>query len=88
MPIADQYKISNPLLFWEHHKDKLPYLSRLARRMFSIPATSACVERQFSAGGLLINERRASINPETVENVLFVRSVRKALKNNPTLFSP
>jgi len=87
MSIDDQYKSPNPLVFWQHHQDKLPYLSKLARRLFSIPATSAGVERQFSAGGLLINERRSSLNPDTVENVLFVRSMQKTLKNNPDLFS-
>jgi hypothetical protein len=87
MPIADQYKSPNPLLFWQHHQDKLPHLAKLARRLYSIPATSACVERQFSAGGLLINERRAALNPDTVEDVLFVRSIQRALRNNPDLFS-
>lgn len=86
MPIDDQYKSPNPLIFWEHHQSKLPHLSKLARRFFSIPATSSSVERQFSAGGLLINERRASLNPETVENVLFVRSMKKIIQNNPDLF--
>ncbi|CAF3218861.1 unnamed protein product [Rotaria sp. Silwood2] len=87
MSIDDQYKISNPLFFWQHHQHKLPYLAKLARLLYSIPATSACVEQQFSAGDLLINERRSSLNPDTVQNVLFIRSIQKALKNNPNLFS-
>ncbi|CAF4400352.1 unnamed protein product, partial [Rotaria sp. Silwood2] len=68
MSIDDQYKISNPLFFWQHHQHKLPYLAKLARLLYSIPATSACVEQQFSAGDLLINERRSSLNPDTVQN--------------------
>lgn len=87
MSIDDQYKVPNPLIFWHRHHEKFPYLAKLARRLYSIPATSACVERQFSAGGLLITERRSSLNPDTVENVLFIRSIQKALKNNPNLFS-
>lgn len=35
----------NPLSFWNDHKQKYPRLSRLARSIFSIPATSAGVER-------------------------------------------
>lgn len=85
MCIDDQFKIPNPLPFWKRHQEKFPYLSKLARRFFSIPATSAGVERQFSAGGLLINERRSSLHPDTVEDVLFVRSIERALKNNPNL---
>ena len=86
MPIDDQYKSPNPLPFWQHHQSKFPYFSKIARRFFSMPATPAGVERQFSAGGLLINERRASLNPDTVENVLFVRSMQKIIQNNPDLF--
>ena len=85
MPIDDQYKSPNPLPFWQHHQS-FPYLSKIARRFFSMPSTSVGVERQFSAGGLLINERRASLNPDTVENVLFVRSMQKIIQNNPDLF--
>ena len=80
-------KYQNSLIFWHHHQEKFPYLAKLARRLYSIPATSACVERQFSADGLLISERRSSLNPDTVENVLFIQSIHKALKNNPNLFS-
>ncbi|CAF3972601.1 unnamed protein product [Rotaria sordida] len=43
--------------------------AQLARRLYSIPATSGCVERQFSGSSLLINEQRSSLNPDTVENV-------------------
>ncbi|CAM2699933.1 unnamed protein product [Rotaria socialis] len=87
MSIPDQYKVQDPLIFLKDHRDKLPYLAKLARRLYSMPATSACVERQYSAGGLLINERRSSLNPDIVEDVLFIRSVQKAVKNNLKLFS-
>ncbi|CAF4437119.1 unnamed protein product [Rotaria socialis] len=51
MSVNDQFKISNPLIAWEHHQNKLPYLSKLARRMYSIPATPAYVERHCSLVG-------------------------------------
>lgn len=86
MSIDDQFKLSNPLPFWSHYQDKFPFLSKLARKLFSIPATSAGVERQFSSAGFLINERRASLNPDTVEDILFVRSVEKLLIKNPHFF--
>ncbi|CAM4847109.1 unnamed protein product, partial [Rotaria magnacalcarata] len=85
MQIEDKFKTPNPLPFWKFYQDKLPNLAKIARRFFSIPATSAGVERQFSAAGVLINERRASLNPETVEDVLFVRSIKKALMKCPDL---
>jgi hypothetical protein len=87
MTIDDKFKISNPLPFWQCHQENLPNLAKLARRLYSIPATSAGVERQFSAAGIVINERRCSLNPETVEEVMLVRSVQKALIKYPSLFS-
>lgn len=87
MTIDDKFKISNPLPFWQCHQENLSNLAKLARRLYSIPATSAGVERQFSAAGIVINERRCSLNPETVEEVMLVRSVQKALIKYPSLFS-
>ena len=49
MATDDRLKTSNPLPFWHYYKEKLPNLAKLARRLFSIPATPANVERQFSA---------------------------------------
>ena len=69
MSTDDQYKVPNPVILWHRHQEKFPYLVKLARHLYWIPATSACVERQFSAGGLLIIERRSSISSDTVENM-------------------
>ena len=67
----------NPLTFWYKYQSIYPILSKLARSIYSIPATTANVERQFSAGGLMIHSRRTRLNPEQVNNALFLRSVRK-----------
>ncbi|CAF4047697.1 unnamed protein product, partial [Rotaria sordida] len=40
------------------------------RSIFSIPATSVGVEREFSAAGLVIQERRTNLNPEQLDNIL------------------
>ncbi|CAF3828855.1 unnamed protein product [Rotaria sp. Silwood1] len=68
---------SDPLPFWKEHQDKFPCLSRYARSIHSIPATSASVERQFSAAGLIISERRSNLKPEQLDNVLLIRSMQK-----------
>ncbi|CAF2076585.1 unnamed protein product, partial [Rotaria magnacalcarata] len=67
----------DPLPFWKKHQDKFPHLSRYARSIHSIPATSASVERQFSGAGLVINERRTNLKPEQLDNVLLIRSMQK-----------
>jgi hAT family C-terminal dimerisation region len=47
IPILDRdvennkYKYTNPLLWWKAHQKDLPIVSRLARRILCIPATSA-----------------------------------------------
>lgn len=87
MNIEEIYKQPNPLPFWRDHQNKFPALSLLARRLFSIPVTSAGVERQFSSAGLTVTERRSSLDPETVNNVLLVRSIQHVLESKPDFFS-
>ena len=65
----------NPLVFWKQCGRTFPILSILARRLHSIPATSASVERSFNGGGQVVNERRTNLSPSQVDNILFVRSV-------------
>ncbi|CAM4848245.1 unnamed protein product, partial [Rotaria magnacalcarata] len=67
----------NPRKYWYEHRLIYPTLSKLARSIFSIPATTANVEREFSGSGLMINVRRTRLNPEQVNNALFLRSVNK-----------
>ena len=62
----------NPLLWWKDHEDKLPIMSKLARRVLCIPATSAPSERVFSAAGLTITNRRASLNAENAAALIFL----------------
>ncbi|CAF3419947.1 unnamed protein product [Rotaria socialis] len=86
MNIEDIYKQSNPLKFWHDHQSKFPGLSLLARRLFSIRITSAGVEGQFSLAGLTITQRRSSLDPDRVNDVLFVRSRQNALDSKPDFF--
>ena len=68
---------SNPLDFWRYHREKFPRLSRLARWIFSIPATSINVERQFSGAGHVKQERRTNLNPEQLDDILLIRPMEK-----------
>ena len=74
----DKLKLpSNPLKFWNDQQENFPRLSCLARRIFSIPATSTNAERQFSGAELVIQERRINLNPEQLDNVLLIRSMQR-----------
>ncbi len=85
--IDDIYKQSNSLPFWRDYQNKFPALSLLARRLFSIPVAAAAVEWQFSAAGLTITQRRCCLDLDTVNNVLFVRSIQNILNQKPGFLS-
>ena len=65
------------LKFWQSNVDEFPCLSKLAREIHSIPATSAGVERQFSIAGLTLSERRNSLDPEQLDNIICIRAMEK-----------
>ncbi|CAF3671087.1 unnamed protein product [Rotaria sordida] len=67
----------NPLPFWYQNRLTYPILSQLARSIYSIPASTANVERTFSGSGMMINSRRTRLNPEQINNAMFLRSVKK-----------
>ena len=65
----------NPLTFWKENAAIFPNLSKLACRIYSIPCSSSAVEREFSAAGQIVNQRRSNLDPTTVNNILFLRSI-------------
>lgn len=65
---------ADPLIFWKDQEQVFPNLSILARTIFCIPASSAAVERSFSSAGNIISQRRTSISPSTVNDMILVRS--------------
>jgi hypothetical protein len=59
---------ANILMWWKLHAVRFPYLSRLARRYFAMPATSDSVERLFSVSGQVVtNFVSARTNREAYE---------------------
>ena len=63
--------------FWKAIANTLPNLSKVAAQILNIPATSANVERSFSVAEQIISERRSSISPDLVDDILFLRSAKK-----------
>lgn len=60
--------------WWIKRSNELPLLYDLARFIFAIPASSAAVEASFSYAGLVTVDNRASLDPDTLENILILRS--------------
>lgn len=60
----------NVLNWWTEASNQLPLLSKAARFVMSVPASSAAPERTFSTGSFVVSERRSLLSPSTVENIL------------------
>ncbi|CAG8013817.1 unnamed protein product [Penicillium salamii] len=50
------------LTFWKEHKREFPTLARVARDIFSIPATGAGVELVFNSARDVCHYRQGSLN--------------------------
>lgn len=79
LTLGDEEQYSDPLDFWRKPENQVtfPSLARLARKYYSIPCSSAAVERQFSATGQIITQRRSNLDPSTVNDIVFIRSMDK-----------
>lgn len=64
----------NILDFWSRQMSRYPYLSKLARQILAIPASSASSERSFSVAGRVIEERRSCLDGSTVDAILFLNN--------------
>ncbi|XP_067650354.1 E3 SUMO-protein ligase ZBED1-like [Haliotis asinina] len=64
---------SSPLLWWKSNEYRLPYLSKVARHLLCIPATSVPSERVFSTAGDVVTAQRASLNPKNVDILVFLK---------------
>lgn len=62
----------DPLTWWKSKQTQYPNLSQIARRYLCIPCTSVPCERLFSDAGNVITKKRASLDPETVEKLMFL----------------
>jgi len=62
------------LQWWKDHKHEYPKLALLCAYYLAILASSASSEREFSAAGQTINERRTNLSPETIDNILVLHS--------------
>jgi len=62
------------LEWWKHHSGTYPCLARIARDYLAIPATSVPAERVFSGGADLITDKRGSLNEDTIQACMCLRS--------------
>ncbi len=66
-------------MFLSHHVS-------IPLHLFPIPVPTPGGERQFSTVELTITEPRSRIDPDTVHDILFVRSIQNVLDSKPDFF--
>ena len=57
----------------------MPLLSKLACAIFSVPASTADVERTWSAAGLTVNKRRSKISSDNLKAIMLINRNRDLL---------
>lgn len=61
--------------WWFENRSTYPNLFKLFMKISCIPASSAPSERIFSRAGRILNDRRTSLLPQSVENLLLYRNL-------------
>ena len=64
---------SDPLKWWKAKSVSYPFLSKVVKQLFAIPATSVPSERVFSAAGHLVSAARNRLDQENVNMLLFIQ---------------
>lgn len=71
----------SPLDYWKSYCDEWPHLKALAVRVFSLAATSASCERNFSLMGFIHSKLRNRLSAIKVQMIAFLMGNYKQLKN-------
>ena len=71
-PVSDDP--SKLLQWWQSKSTTFKRLSKLARRVLAIPATSATSERTWSRAGLILTEKRTNLSPKKVCDLLVIHN--------------
>ena len=62
--------------FWYNRRKRLRRLYEVVRRILSIPASSAPVERVFSHGGIFIRPHRARLGAKMLSSLTYLKCNR------------
>lgn len=72
--ITEQIDPKNLLDWWKNNSYKFPNLVKIVKRVLCIPASSSASERNFSAAGLTLQNRRTSLSSDSVDSILFLHN--------------
>ena len=72
--VKDAEEGEDILEWWRRHQDLLPLLAFMVRVVFAVPVASSKSERVFSVAGNVVTARRATMDPEKVEDIVIIKS--------------
>ena len=58
------------LNWWKVNSHRFPVVSRMAKKLLTVPATSVSTESTFSTGGRTLDDYRSSLSPSMVEALI------------------
>lgn len=67
--------------WWKDNEEMLPLLTKLARLILAIPASSAAAESNFSSAGFVVSDRRSQIDSSLLQSILVCRNNMDLLLN-------
>ena len=70
--VPNEDELIHAPLYWKHHEDSYPRLKQLAKQYLAIPSSSVSVEAMFSTTGLMLNARRSSLDPFTMNMDIYI----------------
>ena len=73
-------KGSDVLKWWKNHERSLPLLSKFAKKILAIPASSSKSERVFSTGGNFVTAKRTRLNPSKVQSLIVIKENKKQVE--------
>lgn len=73
------------LLWWKVHSNKYPILSKIAKDILVVPASTVPSESAFSTSGRVLDQFRSSLKPTTVEALVCSQDWIRSEKNNDNL---
>ena len=73
-------KSSDVLKWWKNQERSLPLLSKFAKKILAIPASSSKSERVFSTGGNFVTAKRTRLNPSKVQSLIVIKENKKQVE--------
>ena len=78
--LPENYR-ANTGAFWLKYENEWPELASYAKRVLTVPASSAAVERVFSVGGALLRPSRRRLSDRLFEMLMFLKCNWHLFKN-------